>query len=320
VLTRPDGLDDDALVRALREHWNVTAESIAYRPVGFGSHHWAVTDALGTRWFVTVDELGDGDDFARLHAAVATAADLRAAGHTWVVGPVASASGAPLVRIDDRFAAALFPHVDGESFTYGNFRTADHRRGVLDLVVALHSVPRARTPHVRIDDLSIVGRAELAASVDPNAIWEGGPYSRPAANMLADHADTIRRLLVRYDDLARELRDRPGGVVLTHGEPHAANTIRTTDGWVLIDWDTVLLAPPERDLWNLDPGDGSILRAYAGATGTTPRPSALELYRIRWDLTDIAVYLQRFRRPHARTADDEKSWNKLCSLITHLPN
>jgi hypothetical protein len=40
----------------------------------------------------------------------------------------------------------VVPHVDGESYTYGKFRTADHRCGVLDLVVALHSVPRPERP------------------------------------------------------------------------------------------------------------------------------------------------------------------------------
>ena len=58
---------------------------------------------------------------------------------------------------------------------------------------------------------------------------------------------------------------------------------------MLIDWDTALTAPPERDLWSLDPGDGSILGAYAALTGVTPRPLLLDLYRLRWDIADIAV-------------------------------
>ena len=89
----------------------------------------------------------------------------------------------------------------------------------------------------------------------------------------------------------------------------------TADGWRLIDWDTVLVAPPERDLWDLDPGDGSILDAYAAATGVTPLPELLELYRLGWDVKDIAYELARFRRPHGETADDVKTWDGLSSLI-----
>ena len=74
----------------------------------------------------------------------------------------------------------------------------------------------------------------------------------------------------------------------------------TGDGWVLIDSDTALIAPPERDLWDLDPGDGSILEAYASATGTSPQPSLLGLYRLRWDLAEIAVNVSRFRPPPRR--------------------
>jgi hypothetical protein len=92
----------------------------------------------------------------------------------------------------------------------------------------------------------------------------------------------------------------------------------TSDAWLLIDWDTALVAPPERDLWALDSGDGSALDAYADATGVTPVPSMLELYRIRWDLADIAVDVRRFRRPHPGSLDDDATWEILRSLIARL--
>jgi aminoglycoside phosphotransferase (APT) family kinase protein len=103
--------------------------------------------------------------------------------------------------------------------------------------------------------------------------------------------------------------------VVTHGEPHPGNMMLTRAGWRLIDWDTVLVAQPERDLWSLDPGDGSLLAAYAAATGVTPRPELLEMYRVLWDLKDIAVDLSRFRRPHAGDDDDVRSWGGLKALV-----
>ena len=44
VLTPPDGLPEAALTRALERWWGLAAASMTYRPVGWGSHHWEVTD------------------------------------------------------------------------------------------------------------------------------------------------------------------------------------------------------------------------------------------------------------------------------------
>jgi spectinomycin phosphotransferase/16S rRNA (guanine(1405)-N(7))-methyltransferase len=91
--------------------------------------------------------------------------------------------------------------------------------------------------------------------------------------------------------------------VLTHGEPHAGNTIRTKDGWRMVDWDTTRLAPPERDLCLLD----DQVDAYAAATGVAARADLLELFRLRWRLADVAIETHRFRRPHTGDADDDRA-------------
>jgi spectinomycin phosphotransferase/16S rRNA (guanine(1405)-N(7))-methyltransferase len=105
-----------------------------------------------------------------------------------------------------------------------------------------------------------------------------------------------------------QLHDR---AVLTHGEPHAGNVLVVDGLFHLIDWDTALLAPAERDLWDLDPGDGSVLDAYAQATGVVPSAAALDLYRLWYDLAEIGQYLGELRRPHSDTADIAESWKNL---------
>ncbi len=328
MLTPPDGLPEDVLASALERGWQVAAASMAYRPVGFGSQHWEVTDAAGTRWFVTADELENkrcsrseplGAAFGRLRASLAAASDLRECGRTFVVAPVPALDGEPLARANDQFAVALYPFIHGQSFEWGSFATPAHRRSLLDLLIAVHTAPGAASRRACADDFAIPHRDELEAALGSAAgAGDCGPYARPAALLLAGHAAPILRMLARYDRLVAAARARPAGGVLTHGEPHPGNTMLTAEGWMLIDWDTALVAPPERDLWSLDPGDGSILSAYAEATGVRPLDSMLELYRIRWDLADIAVYVSRFRRPHPGSRDDDESWDVLRDLVVRL--
>lgn len=329
VLNPPGDLSEDALVSALTGGWGLDVGSVSYLPVGFGSHHWEVEERQGGRWFVTVDELETkrrslreplDSAFDRLGASLAAAGDLRSHGYAFAVAPVPTRAGKPLLRMDKRFGVALYPFVDGRSFAWGEFSTPEHRRAVLDLLVAVHTAPRAVCRHAPADDFAVQHRDELEAGLRTagDDVGDLGPYARRTARLLAGNATPVRRLLTRYDELVAQSRAQPSRTVLTHGEPHPGNTMLAPGGWLLIDWDTALVAPPERDLWSLDPGDGSILTAYADATGVTPRPSTLDLYRIRWDLADIAVAVSRFRRPHAGDVDDDTSWDILRSLVARI--
>jgi len=316
VLSPPVGLTEDALTAALRERWGLTVDSLAYRPVGWGSHHWEAVDSGGTRWFVTVDELAKKRHtreepldvaFDRLRASLAAAHDLYALGHSFVVAPVPAKEGDPVVRLGGSFGLTLAEFVAGRSFDWGEYASAAHRQAVLDIVVAVH----ATGVRAMVDDYAVPHRDELEAALcgdDPGAC---GPYAQESTQLLVTYAAPVRRLLGQYDMLVARARALPDRAVLTHGEPHPGNTMLAADGWRLIDWDTALLAPPERDLWSLDPGDGSLLDTYADATGVVPLPWLLELYRIRWDLADNAVDVARFRHPHSGGPDDDTTWNLL---------
>ncbi len=328
VLTPPDGLPEAALASTLGYSWGIAAASMEYRAVGWGSHHWEVADAAGPRWFVTVDELENKRlsasepleaGFARLRASLSAATDLRACGRRFVVAPVPARDGEPLARANDKFAVAVYPFVEGQSFDWEQFSSPAHRLSVLGLLVDMHTAPPAASRHALADDFAVPHRDELEAACAPaGEVADCGPYAQPVSLLVRRHAAPIQRLLARYDALVLQARAHGTRTVLTHGEPHPGNTMLTADGWVLIDWDTALVAPPERDLWSLDPGDGSILEAYASATDMSLRPSLLDLYRLRWDLADIAVDVGRFRRPHAGSIDDDKSWELLSSLIKRV--
>jgi spectinomycin phosphotransferase/16S rRNA (guanine(1405)-N(7))-methyltransferase len=234
--------------------------------------------------------------------------------HHWALR---STGGEPLVSIGSQFSVALYPLLAGQFFEWGQWSGPAHRRGVLDLLVAVHIAPPAVTRRARADDLAISRREDLEQALAGQPAPPSGPFARPAAELLARNG-AVRALLARYDGLVARCRDERPARVLTHGEPHPGNTLLTDAGWRLIDWDTARTAPPERDLWLVDPGDGSVLAAYAEATGTPPRPWLAELFAARWDLTDIALAAAEFREPHSGDANDARSFDLLVAILNHL--
>jgi spectinomycin phosphotransferase/16S rRNA (guanine(1405)-N(7))-methyltransferase len=327
VLSKPDDLDERLLSEVLIEAWAITPVSLVYRDVGFGSHHWLSTDSDGGRFFVTVDDLKaklwSGTDtpeaaFARLDSAFRTARTLRdEAGLAFVVAPLLTADGAVLRRVSDRYALAVYPHLDVVDRPAAlDLGASAHRSAALDMVVAVHAATSIAAHHAQRDDFVLPYRDELEQAIaEVDRPWESGPYAEKARSLLGQHAIDLGRLLSTYDRLADGARRNVGRMVLTHGEPHAGNVLETREGWSWVDWDTTLVAPPERDLWMLGPADGAAADAYTLATGTPVLPEGIDLYRLGWDLTEICLYITGFWYQHEDSADDAQRWMNLLEYL-----
>jgi spectinomycin phosphotransferase/16S rRNA (guanine(1405)-N(7))-methyltransferase len=327
MFTRPDGLADETIAAVLGARWGFEPINLVYQAVGFGSHHWLAIGQEGEARFLTVDDLrksapstpdGTTDGaFARLARSYRTARDLADAGLDFVVAPLASDDGDVLARVDARYSMVVHPYLEGSrAGEYGEFRSSADRDAVLECVVALHAAPPATAPHADVERGFLPGRRELTVALDHvDESWRTGPYGERASLLLRDHARGVRRLLDHYDRLVGAVcadRDR---MVVTHGEPHASNVVIDVRGARLVDWESALVAPPERDLWVLDPGDGSILAAYAESTGVAPVPETLDYFRLWYDLFEIAGYVTLFRSPHTDSADTAESWKNLVEFL-----
>ena len=276
MLTRPAGLSDRELEEVIARAWGVTVVSLDYHPAGFGSHHWVATDDLGVRHFVTVDELSSdsrtGDEVSalglHLRPALVAAIDLRALGCRFVVAPAATKAGDPVVQFEN-YAVAFFPFIEGQSFSFAQSFDEAGRERVLELVAALHKVPIAAIRPPAADAFVVPWLRQLERPIHHEAP-STGPHAAVVSQLLIDHEAEIRRRIAHYRSLVAQYRRDPGPVVITHGEIHPGNVMVTSHGWVIVDWDTLLIAPPERDLWRLARGSGSALRVYVDATGTVP--------------------------------------------------
>ena len=324
MFTRPDDLADDEVREALGRGWGLDVRSVEHAPVGFGSHHWEVATVDGRRWFATADDVRTrraGTDepltapLRRLTAALATAAALHESGLDWVVAPHRTQGGEVVWRVGDAYALSVYPHVAGRTFGWGPFEDAGQRQAVLDRLVALHGIDGCRDA-AGTDDLGaalVAGLRTLLA--DPGERWHTGPFGPGAWRLVVEEGDRLHALLDRYERLV--VRCDPARFVLTHGEPHRGNTIVTNTRVVLVDWDTCLLAPPERDLWMLVGEEPGIRERYGARTGTALDPRLLEAYRLRWDLADVESCVRDLRAPHVDDEDTRTAWDALQGVLEH---
>lgn len=315
--TLPVGLGDQELIDALAGSWDLTLDRLLYVPRGFGSYHWLAREAGGERYFVTVDDLdtkpwlGSNRDstFDGLQAAFDTALLLHDQVHLpFVVAPIPTRTGAVTLRLTPRYSLTVFPFVDGRTGDFDDPLSSEGRDQLLDILAALHLSTPAVESRARRHGADLPGRADLEVALnDLGRPWTGGPYSEPSRSRLADKAAVVSDLLRYFDELADQV-EAGAEPVITHGEPHPGNLITLQDRVLLVDWDTVALAPPERDLWMLDDGSTDNFAPYSQATGKAVDYAAVTFYRLSWMLADIAAFISQFRSDHQRNQDTEKAW------------
>ena len=285
-------------------------QELSYLPVGFGGYHWLAVDQAGSRWFVTVSDLA-APWLPDLPAAMQTAAWLaREAGLGFVVAPVPARTGQVVGSLDSRHALTLFPYVDAAPSRFEDPVDDADRAAIIDMLAILHTTaPKGiQVPRRPLELATRQGIDQALASLD--VPWTGGPYAEPGRDLLARYERPLRQAFARFDGLLDRVREAGGPCVITHGEPHPGNLLRTRTGLCLVDWDMTALARPERDLWWVISGDQDAAR-YSRRTGWTVNQDALALYRLRWGLDDIAEFLSEIRGPHQRTADMLVSWAAL---------
>jgi hypothetical protein len=324
VRALPEELEVSALIESLAEGWSFDVETLDYAAVGGGSYHWVVRDLEGRRGFVTVDDLdvkpwlGDTREsvFAGLESAFDAAVALRDSGLDFVVAPTLAGGGETVRRVGARYAIALFPFVDGDAGEFGRYNDAE-RAAILTMLAELHQATPVAATMTRTVDLGLPGRGELESALNAlDQTWSGGPFSEPARQALARHASEVAELLSLFDRLAADVARRSGNWVVTHGEPHAGNVMRTGDEYVLIDWDTVALAPAERDLWMLVGDAAGPVDIYTDVTGHELDQVAVDFFRLTWDLADTAAFTRQLRSPHRHNEDTMRAFKALTYYVT----
>lgn len=301
-------LSDGALAAALDTSWGLRTTVFEYRRIGYGSYHWLATAQGGSRWFVTVDS--GGGPFA-VRQAYDLARRLAEADLDFVRAPQPTNDGQVVVELGEWLVSA-WPWLEGRSATYGEHTSVADLAATMWCVRRLHDFEALRPVPELVEDWQLSGRAALGRLMD-DVGWGSGPYASEARELVLNASGRIGQDLAQYDELVELLIVSGGEFVITHGEPYAANVIHTSDGPKLIDWDTVRWAPKERDLWSLVDREG-----WRNGYGDEPvSADAVEVYRLQWELSEIAGFGQLLASAGEQSSDADVAMRELRQCLAN---
>ena len=302
----PAELTEVEVLALVRAAWNGGATAAEHLAVGFGAHHWRVDVDGGPSLFATYDRFGKRHSLDSLTAAYAGAMHMAENGLEFVLAPLRTLAGGVLVPVAaGALSCSLW--VDCRVVGDGAVVDADVAAANIADLARLH----AADPPAGVLSWSPVAGPDVADRLaDMVAIaWPTGPYGEPTRRSIAGRLTAIEEWSGRYLALAEVAADRRW--VITHGETHTRNQVMTPDGIRFVDWESLKLAPRERDL-------STLVQAGYGVRVHADR-AMVELFDLEWRLAEIAEYADWFAAPHTGTADDRIAYEGLLEQLDRGP-
>ena len=292
MLTRP-AVEDAEIAALLAEAYGITPLSIAFLPIG--------ADPAGTNFRIASVE---ATYFLKLRTAMSdhVAADvsrwLHESGILDVVAPLRTCAGDSAFR-SDHGIWLLYPFVDAPS----GFTTPLSKSQWTALGACVRAVHDAALPGRLVDSLRHEDYAprwrDAARAIDAR-LRAPAPETTTAHELAAlwsERGEEIRSMIDRAEVLSATMRSRNTRLVVCHADLHAGNVlVRPDDRIGVVDWDDVMLAPPERDLMFIGGGVGGVWNEadevawfFEGYGEVEVAPTALAYYRYERIVTDLVV-------------------------------
>jgi len=302
----PEQVPEPALLAIVSREWDDSVDELEHLPVGFGAHHWAASARGERRLFVTFDHLEPKRAAADLEAAYAAAADLAAGGLDFVLPCLPAGPGLCTVPCADGAVSAT-RWVDGRT---GDGPPADAAEAIAcaTMLSALHAaspppdIPRWQPMFTAESFLD--GLTRLVATP-----WSRGPYGEDARRAIEERMSAITSWAGRYEVLTERAVLTRDSWVPTHGEPDTGNQLVTGSGQrFLVDWESLKLAPRERDFASLIRSGLSWATAYEIASADL---AMVQIFDTEWRLSEIGEYAAWFHAEHYGTASDAVAFDGL---------
>jgi hypothetical protein len=139
------------------------------------------------------------------------------------------------------------------------------------------------------------------------------PVIETLQTVLRAHETEIRHYLAEFLRLGALCREQRWQGVITHGDAPGNVLVKSFEDIYLIDWDEILLAPPERDLWIMDHSQAFLDGYRSGRPDHVASASMRGYYIYKYFFRSMTFYFseifgdfeREYRLSHVRQLDDD---------------
>lgn len=313
MLTKPD-VGDDEIASCLDSAYGLKVKEVSFLPLGadFRTVVYRIKSLDEKDYFL---KLRSGDFLA---ASVRVPKYLKELGLEQAIPPYTTVAGGLWADLGS-YKVILYPYVEGHN---GVDVTLTGQQWIQfgDTLKRLHfaQYPKLVTKGVPREDF-ICRWCEVVKEFLKRAEVETFTETVQAemVSLLKSQRQQILTLISRVEELSLSLKNQSLPYVLCHADIHGWNLhIDNAKAIYIVDWDTLIFAPPERDLMFIGAGIHETGRAqaeeealfYQGYGSTKVNWEAVAYYRYARVLEDIGEYCR-----HIFLSQDSKE-NRLQSL------
>lgn len=306
-------LEDRKIISYLRNEYGLKVVEFSNLQLGadFNSAAYRLVADDGKLYFLKLRR-GDFDE-----ARIAVPNYLYALGIQQIIPALTTQAGQLWAGLDS-FRLFLYPFVEGHNGYEVNL--LDQQRVEFGSALKrFHTaeIPSAITNSICREQFSAQWRSQLKHNL---ARIQNETFYDPVAEELAAYLNNKRtetlQLVGRAERLAHSLQAQTPEYILCHGDIHAWNLlIDANDALYIVDWDTLIFAPKERDLMFVGGGLGGYGHTlqeeetlfYQGYGQTEINSTAIAYYRYERIIEDIAIYCEHILLSEGGGEDREKS-------------
>lgn len=287
------------IIECLAKNFALSVKKLEFLPLGadFNTEVYNAQAKDGTLYFVKLRK----NDFHEMSLLVPNMLNQRGIPH--IIAPMPTQDGKLWVQ-ESKFYVSVYPFIVGRNAHDIEMSDA-HWIEFGKTLKGIHSLKLPTDIAARIpkEDFSDQWREQVHRFLNQLSEKDGDfddPVSSGLADLLKRKRREVNMLLQRAEQLSATMQSKQANFVLCHADAHAWNIQIQNDGsFYLVDWDTILMAPKERDLMFVASGlfgkthtpeqeEALFYKGYGDQTNVDP--VGLAYYRCERIVRDIAEY------------------------------